>query len=388
MKLLLAEDSALLRAGLEQLLAALGHSVTTANDAEELLACADSGDFDLIITDVRMPPTMSDDGLRAVHDVRAADPSQPVVVLSQYVAASYLDRLLEHGGFGYLLKERVSDVDEFVHTLEEVAGGGTVVDPEVVTALLSARRTGLSQLTAREREVLGLMAQGLSNKEIEDKLVLTAGAVSKHVSNVFIKLGFRPPAASRPYSRGCATPSAERGACLCALRGVNHRSAPQGVLIWEVLAVVLHRTDAMLNGSDDLIDGVVVAFGIYKDDWAADSADGVLQEGGIARVCGIARKRRYGVGLGALLLRLRIIECGIGGAVILKDHGNPVLFSATEVLVRVFQLEFDRAAREIRLDEKTDCHKGILLVSRKKGGGNLSKVTATLPALQCEEKEL
>ncbi|ERS55283.1 MULTISPECIES: response regulator [Corynebacterium] len=197
MKLLLAEDSALLRAGLEQLLAALGHSVTAVNDAEELRACAGSDDFDLIISDVRMPPTMSDDGLRAVHDVRAADPSQPVVVLSQYVAASYLDRLLEHGGFGYLLKERVSDVDEFVRTLEEVAGGGTVVDPEVVTALLSARRTGLSQLTAREREVLGLMAQGLSNQEIEDKLVLTAGAVSKHVSNVFLKLGFRPEDANR-----------------------------------------------------------------------------------------------------------------------------------------------------------------------------------------------
>ena len=197
MKLLLAEDSALLRAGLEQLLSALGHSVTAATDAEELRAIAGQEDFDLIITDVRMPPTMTDDGLRAVHDLRAANPTQPVVVLSQYVAASYLDRLLEHGGFGYLLKERVSAVDEFVRTLDEVARGGTVVDPEVVTALLSARRTGLAQLTAREREVLGLMAQGLSNKEIEDTLVLTAGAVSKHVSNVFMKLGFRPEDSNR-----------------------------------------------------------------------------------------------------------------------------------------------------------------------------------------------
>ena len=197
MKLLLAEDSALLRAGLEQLLSALGHSVTAATDAEELRAVAGQEDFDLIISDVRMPPTMTDDGLRAVHDLRAANPTQPVVVLSQYVAASYLDRLLEHGGFGYLLKERVSDVEEFVHTLDEVAHGGTVVDPEVVTALLSAQRSGLTQLTAREREVLGLMAQGLSNKEIEDTLVLTAGAVSKHVSNVFLKLGFLPEDSNR-----------------------------------------------------------------------------------------------------------------------------------------------------------------------------------------------
>ncbi|ACP32067.1 response regulator [Corynebacterium aurimucosum] len=197
MKLLLAEDSALLRAGLEQLLGALGHSVTTVTDAEVLRAIAGQEDFDLIISDVRMPPTMTDDGLQAVHDLRAADPTQPVVVLSQYVAASYLDRLLEHGGFGYLLKERVSDVEEFVRTLDDVARGGTVVDPEVVTALLSARHTGLARLTAREREVLGLMAQGLSNKDIEDTLVLTSGAVSKHVSNVFIKLGFRPEDSNR-----------------------------------------------------------------------------------------------------------------------------------------------------------------------------------------------
>lgn len=197
MKLLLAEDSALLRAGLEQLLGALGHSVTAVSDAEALRAIAEQEDFDLIISDVRMPPTMTDDGLQAVHDLRAADPTQPVVVLSQYVAASYLDRLLEHGGFGYLLKERVSDVEEFVRTLDDVARGGTVVDPEVVTALLSARHTGLARLTAREREVLGLMAQGLSNKDIEDTLVLTSGAVSKHVSNVFIKLGFRPEDSNR-----------------------------------------------------------------------------------------------------------------------------------------------------------------------------------------------
>lgn len=202
MKVLLAEDSALLRAGLEQLLMALGHEVVTVVDASELRNATTASDekgqkYDVIITDVRMPPTMTDDGLRAVYDLRKRYPSQPVMVLSQYVAASYLDRLLEHGGFGYLLKERVSDVDEFVHSLNEVARGGTVVDPEVVSALLSARRTGLAALTPREKEVLALMARGLSNSEIMDELVLTAGAVSKHVASVFMKLGFAPEDANR-----------------------------------------------------------------------------------------------------------------------------------------------------------------------------------------------
>lgn len=202
MKVLLAEDSALLRAGLEQLLMALGHEVLTVVDASELrnatMASDENGQkYDVIITDVRMPPTMTDDGLRAVYDLRKRYPSQPVMVLSQYVAASYLDRLLEHGGFGYLLKERVSDVDEFVHSLNEVARGGTVVDPEVVSALLSARRTGLAALTPREKEVLALMARGLSNSEIMDELVLTTGAVSEHIASVFMKLGFAPEDANR-----------------------------------------------------------------------------------------------------------------------------------------------------------------------------------------------
>ena len=202
LKILLAEDSALLRAGLEQLLMALGHEVVTVVDASELRNATTASDekgqkYDVIITDVRMPPTMTDDGLRAVYDLRKRYPSQPVMVLSQYVAASYLDRLLEHGGFGYLLKERVSDVDEFVHSLNEVARGGTVVDPEVVSALLSARRTGLAALTPREKEVLALMARGLSNSEIMDELVLTTGAVSKHIASVLMKLGFAPEDANR-----------------------------------------------------------------------------------------------------------------------------------------------------------------------------------------------
>lgn len=190
MKILLAEDSALLRAAIEQLLRSLDHEVTTVEDADQLRAAAEG--FDIIVTDVRMPPLLQDDGLRAVNEIRKRTPEQPVVVLSQYVAASYLDGLIEHGGFGYLLKERIADVDEFIHALDTVSAGGTVVDPEVVSTLLSSRKLGVDKLTPREREVLALMAQGASNREIEGKLVLTAGAVSKHVANVFMKLGFSP----------------------------------------------------------------------------------------------------------------------------------------------------------------------------------------------------
>ena len=190
MKILLAEDSALLRAAIKQLLRSLDHEVTTVEDADQLRAAAEG--FDIIVTDVRMPPLLQDDGLRAVNEIRKRTPEQPVVVLSQYVAASYLDGLIEHGGFGYLLKERIADVDEFIHALDTVSAGGTVVDPEVVSTLLSSRKMGVDKLTPREREVLALMAQGASNREIEGKLVLTAGAVSKHVANVFMKLGFSP----------------------------------------------------------------------------------------------------------------------------------------------------------------------------------------------------
>ncbi|MFW9045381.1 response regulator [Corynebacterium striatum] len=190
MKILLAEDSALLRAAIEQLLRSLDHEVTTVEDADQLRAAVEG--FDIIVTDVRMPPLLQDDGLRAVNEIRKRTPEQPVVVLSQYVAASYLDGLIEHGGFGYLLKERIADVDEFIHALDTVSAGGTVVDPEVVSTLLSSRKMGVDKLTPREREVLALMAQGASNREIEGKLVLTAGAVSKHVANVFMKLGFSP----------------------------------------------------------------------------------------------------------------------------------------------------------------------------------------------------
>lgn len=199
MNILLAEDSALLRNSLQQLLELLGHQVTAVSDARELLEHGLSAEenYDVILTDVRMPPGMSDDGLAVVHQIRTSYPDQPVVVMSQYVAASYLDTLLQHGAFGYVLKERVTDVDALVHTLKEVCSGGSVVDPEVVSALLQSRKNGISTLTPREKEVLGLMAQGLSNSEIEQALFLTSSAVSKHVANVFMKLGFVPEDANR-----------------------------------------------------------------------------------------------------------------------------------------------------------------------------------------------
>ena len=166
-------------------------------DADSLVAACQATSPDLVVSDVRMPPKMSDDGLEAVYRLRKAradanDTHLPAVILSQYVASAYLDTLLEHGGFGYLLKERVANVAEFTRTLETVAQGGTVVDPEVVKTLIQNRTSGISNLTSREQEILGLMAEGLSNSEISDRLVVSAGAVSKHVANVFIKLGFTP----------------------------------------------------------------------------------------------------------------------------------------------------------------------------------------------------
>lgn len=197
MKILLAEDTALLREGLAGLLRAAGHEVTTVTNADALTAAVTDGHTpDLVISDVRMPPTMTDDGLAAVHRLREAAQKAkrelPAVMLSQYVAAAYLDDLLDHGGFGYLLKERVADVGDFLTTLETVASGGTVVDPEVVRTLVNSHRSGIGELTAREREVLERMAVGDSNSQIGKKLFLSSGAVSKHVANVFMKLGMTP----------------------------------------------------------------------------------------------------------------------------------------------------------------------------------------------------
>ncbi|WP_145941478.1 response regulator transcription factor [Corynebacterium glyciniphilum] len=196
MNILLAEDTSLLREGLAGLLRAAGHEVTAVADAEALITEARGGRPDLIVSDVRMPPTMSDDGLAAVHLLREelteSGEMLPAVMLSQYVAAAYLDDLLDHGGFGYLLKERVADVNDFLTAIASVAEGGTVVDPEVVKALVSARHSGIEDLTDREREVLEHMAAGDSNTQIGARLFLSAGAVSKHVANVFMKLGMAP----------------------------------------------------------------------------------------------------------------------------------------------------------------------------------------------------
>lgn len=201
MRLLLAEDSALLREALTALLERLGHVVvTTAQSAPELREAferlAAAGDApDVVVTDVRMPPDETDDGLRAALDIRALHPAQPVMVLSQYIADTYARELLTlpGGGIGYLLKDRVSRVRDFATALDTVAEGGTVIDPDVVQHLLSSSRQGpLDALTGREREVLGLMADGQSNSDIAVSLTLTDAAVSKHIGNIFTKLGLGP----------------------------------------------------------------------------------------------------------------------------------------------------------------------------------------------------
>ncbi|NJI60860.1 response regulator transcription factor [Microbacterium oxydans] len=201
MRLLLAEDSALLREALTALLERLGHVVvTTAQSAPELREAferlAAAGDAPaLVVTDVRMPPDETDDGLRAALDIRALHPAQPVMVLSQYIADTYARELLTlpGGGIGYLLKDRVSRVRDFATALDTVAAGGTVIDPDVVQHLLSSSRQGpLDALTGREREVLGLMADGQSNSAIAASLTLTDAAVSKHIGNIFTKLGLGP----------------------------------------------------------------------------------------------------------------------------------------------------------------------------------------------------
>ncbi|WP_454131436.1 response regulator transcription factor [Microbacterium lacticum] len=201
MRLLLAEDSTLLREALTALLERLGHTIAaTAQTAPELLAAFErlagvNDPPDLVLTDVRMPPGNSDDGLRAALDIRAAHPTQPIMVLSQYIADTYARELLTlpEGAIGYLLKDRVNRVRDFAAALETVAAGGTVIDPDVVQHLLGGSRPGpLDSLTTREREVLALMADGQSNADIAAALTLTDAAVSKHIGNIFTKLGLSP----------------------------------------------------------------------------------------------------------------------------------------------------------------------------------------------------
>ena len=198
MRTVIAEDSVLLRAGVERLLADAGHETQpSVGTAEELLRSVAADRPDLAIVDVRMPPTFTDEGIRAAVLLRSgAGPVLPVLVLSQYVEEAYaLDLLSESTeSTGYLLKDRVADVDTFTDAVRRVAGGGSALDPEVVALLLGRRRREdpLEALTPREREVLGLMAEGRSNAAIAAELVVTERAVEKHVTSIFTKLSLPP----------------------------------------------------------------------------------------------------------------------------------------------------------------------------------------------------
>jgi len=191
-RVVLAEDAVLLREGLAGLLTRFGFQpVAAVGDAEALKAAVAEHHPGLVITDVRMPPGFTDEGLRAAVELRRADPGLAVVVLSQYVQHSYAADLLDSGdgrGVGYLLKDRVADVEEFVTALRRVAAGGTVVDSQVISQLVRRRRDPLSELSAREREVLALIAEGHSNAAIARRLVVSEAAVGKHVGNILYKL--------------------------------------------------------------------------------------------------------------------------------------------------------------------------------------------------------
>jgi len=186
----------LLREGLTGLLQRCGHEVVAAvGDAEALVAEVRERDPDIVVTDVRMPPGFQDEGLHAAVRLRAERPALPVLVLSQYVQHRYASDLLDSGdgtGIGYLLKDRVGRIEEFVTALSEVADGGTVVDPEVVRQLLRRRRDPLERLSPREREVLALMAEGRSNGAIARALVVSEAAVGKHVGGILAKLDLPP----------------------------------------------------------------------------------------------------------------------------------------------------------------------------------------------------
>ncbi|ANZ36086.1 DNA-binding response regulator [Lentzea guizhouensis] len=196
MRVVIAEDSVLLREGVQRLLADVGiETVAAVEDGDGLLDALTEHRPDLCVVDVRMPPTFTDEGLRAAIEARRRYPGLPVLVLSQYVEERYAVELLAGGasGVGYLLKERVADVSEFVEAVRRVADGGTSIDHEVITQLMvRSKKSPVDSLTPREREVLGLMAQGLSNTAIAATLVVSDGAVEKHVGNIFAKLGLEP----------------------------------------------------------------------------------------------------------------------------------------------------------------------------------------------------
>ncbi|MEU7428112.1 response regulator transcription factor [Streptomyces sp. NPDC040750] len=196
MRVVIAEDSALLRDGLVQLLELRGVQVAAAvGDAEALLAAVREHAPDVAVIDIRLPPTQTDEGVRAALRLRTERPGTGVLLFSQYVETAYADRMLsEPSGFGYLLKERVVDIGEFVAALERIAAGGTVLDPEVVAQLFGAgrRARALDSLTPREREVLALMAEGRTNQSIAAAFTVSERAVEKHIANIFAKLGLPP----------------------------------------------------------------------------------------------------------------------------------------------------------------------------------------------------
>ncbi len=204
LRIVIAEDAAVIRAGLAEILADRGHEVVAAvGDAEALMAAVAEQKPDVAIVDVRMPPDHTDEGLRAAIAIRRDHPGTGILVFSQYVETRYAADLLSmrrgahsgaSGGVGYLLKDRVANVAEFTDAIARVAAGGTALDPEVVTGMLNAARhtSTLATLTARERDVLALMAEGRSNTAIAERLVISDRAVEKHISNIFSKLGLPP----------------------------------------------------------------------------------------------------------------------------------------------------------------------------------------------------
>lgn len=195
MRVVIAEDAAVMREGLARLLEDRGYEIVAAvANGDDLLEAATRHHPDAAVVDIRMPPSYTDEGLRAAIALRKEQPSIGVLVFSQYVETRYATQLLAEGsaGVGYLLKDRVADVGEFVDALARVAAGGTALDPEVVSQLFGASRRGAAldaSLTPREGEVLSLMAEGRSNAGIAFRLVITEGAVEKHVANIFAKLG-------------------------------------------------------------------------------------------------------------------------------------------------------------------------------------------------------
>jgi DNA-binding NarL/FixJ family response regulator len=197
MRIVIAEDSALLRAGIERILTDAGHDVVAGvPDATTLLALVNDHRPDLVLVDVRMPPTFTDEGIRAAAVLRSQNPDSAVLVLSHYVEERYAADLIasDTRGFGYLLKDRVADVPAFLDAVRTVGSGGTVLDPEVVSQILvrSQHRSTLNELTPRERDVLQLMAEGKTNSAIAALLSISTGSAEKHIASIFTKLGLAP----------------------------------------------------------------------------------------------------------------------------------------------------------------------------------------------------